>query len=876
MNIDDKKTPLIDPEADTTTDAASAAVPVKRGRGRPRKHPLPPQVEVSQAQAPNTSNEDNSIDELKNGVFDRASRIKLIEEICSIEEAPKTVPQPAAASAVPATVTAPSPNSSKKALLLAAEGDRARRMEEQRPAIKYILTHTVERASAVMGVRARSKTAPIKGRGAGTERPTLVAMLATDGTITERELGTPNAEMDFARGAYPIEWRLATPEETAAILLARNDKKVVTSWSLPVLDRHIVEIKRGEAKKRFGEEALAAFPADQKTLFLLPTLFDGFQPLVGDRMLIPYGGEGDYFAVASFATIPEDKHETHKSAVVRCTPGTLKQTRERAIEAGAVPAGKKTDLKDADHILLAQLLANPGDAPLQAMTHELRVLTELRAACQAWLRAQEWRKKLIQFAQRQAKNLAYLRAGLDQPLVDMEAIIGESLHTPAIDAIIAQEETAKKRMAECLAEIPFAAKLLDVPQVGASIAGSMLSALNNLERFRKDEYDPHAEIAKLVERIGQNFIRLGFKETVGGPTLPSVLTEVEAISLDSLPEKSDLWHMRRHLVYPQGDAKAGQVRTWNCLHLLVDKWEKEVAAFQARSPDVVVLEEVSRSSLHDAEPTLKKRGRPPKKRVVMFDSANTEADPSERKKIEQRIELAQWTIILLKRKHRLEGDLRKYGVEEMRVRKMVGAVQKFMGVFVVTSTTTPTGERMPLPPDQWHFARRERGVIGGFNPLARQAAFNLFTQSMRDANSKKGFFGPMRKGLALVWLAYKKRHPKVERIMRGNTPFDKYTPKGCLDAARWQFLAGFIDWMVRAYLAFTAGQAIPEHFHIGIIRKAEVYYAEAPGVLRRAFAFQSTPEDLAWKLGDPPPPDPVLTTNEDDEPTALNQDAPAT
>ncbi|MBP7005663.1 hypothetical protein KBB27_00880 [Patescibacteria group bacterium] len=865
------ETPPTDPEAPVTPDMASGAAPVKRKPGRPRKHPLPPQTQA----APNASNEDDSIkrlDELKNGVFDRASRTNLIEEICSIEEAPKMAPQPPAAA--PAVVT-PSPKPSKRDLLLTAEENRARQMREQKPALEYILAHTVKRAPVLIGVRARSKTAPAKGGGAGTERPTLVAMLATDGAITERELGTPNAEMDFARGTYPIEWRLATPEETATIL-TKDDKKVIASSSLPFLDRHITEVKRGEAKKRFGEEALGAFPVNQKTFFLLPSLFDGFRPLAGDRMLIPYGGEGDYFAVASFGMIPENKRDTHKSSVMRCTPGTLKQTRESAIEAGTVPAGKKIDLKDADHILLAQLLANPGDAPLQMMTHELRVLTELRAACQAWLRTQEWRKKIIQFAGRQAKNRAYLEVGYDQPLVNMEAIVGESLRTQTIDAIIAQEEAAKKRMAECLEQIPFAAVLLDVPQVGASIAGSMLSALNNLERFRKDEYDPHAEIAKLVERIGRNFIRLGFKETIGGPTLPSILAEVEAISLDSLPEKSDLWHMRHHVVYPAGNAKAGQVRTWNCLHLLLSKWENEAAAFRVRSPDMVLLEEVSRSSIQDAEPTQKKRGRPSKKRAVMLDSAGTQTDLSEHQKIEQRIELARWTIILLKRKHRLEWSLRKYGVEGMRARKMIEAVQKFMGVFVVTSTTTPTGERIPLPPDRWHFARRERGVIGGFSPLARQAAFNLFTQAMKDCNSKKGLFGPMRKGLALVWLAYKRRHPKVETITRGNAPFDKYTPKGCLDAARWQFLGKFIDWTVRAYLAFTAGQAIPEHFHIGIIREAEVYYAEAPGVLARAFAFQSTPADLAWKLGDPPPPDLVPTTSEDDEPTALNQDAPAT
>lgn len=726
-------------------------------------------------------------------------------------------------------------------LALKAQNDRVRKDKlvlQQAAALVYIETHRSRLDPEFIGVRARIKTPQ-----GDIPRPTMVAFRSLDGTVREFALETPQDEMDFAAAVFPMAWRVMTDDEIrqfADFVVAGNEVEPP-----PFLPWHIKqEVKRSEAKKLLTAEAFKNLPPKQKSFTLVPTDFDGFRPTLGDQMLIAHGGEGNYLAAAAYRMIPPGAREKHKNAVVRVTTAVLKQQRDLATLAEALPVvatpeptedsaptpkkrGRKPKVvkatpksamerKENDHQLLASLLERDDvKRYLQVMTPNDLLLIETIAAFKAWQLLQDDRKKAEQHAAIDTKDRSYFLVGYGDPLVNIEAVTGDTSYEH-LEALNRAEEKAKKVLEERLMQLPVYRDILKMfPGIGPSIGARIIVSIGDINRFRKDDWDPAAEIAELSTQIGERFVQLGIKESIDGLTLASALAEAESVALESLEPNSDLYHHRLHLVYPaDAPKKAGQPQTYRLLHILADKWRKEAT------------DEVSLA----------------------------------------KADLAEETIILLKRKHRLETDLKKLGVEEMRMRKMVGAVQKYLGVFVNVWKRDSEGHKIGmLRRADWHFGRRQRGVVGGWDPKGRQAFWLLGGQALKDCNRKEGTFGPLRTAISYILFEYSRRHPQVVTVEGTGKPRTKFGPGYRLRAASWQFAGQIIDWLVRSWMELIeTGTCTRKPFIYDLIKKMEETYPA--NVLLRAREIKTvTAADLAWKVGDPPPPDPDPSTDDEDD-----------
>lgn len=753
------------------------------------------------------------------------------------------------------SVTSPSPSGAagrpivlNRSAKLALKAQQDRKLKEkqvlqQAAALAYITMHRSRTIPEFIGVRARIKTPQ-----GDVPRPTMVAFRSLDGIVRDFALETPQDEMDFAAAVFPTAWRVMTEDEIrrfADFVTGGNEAEPP-----PFLPWHIKQdVKRSEAKTLLTAEDFKALPAKQKSFTLVPTDFDGFMPTIGDRMLIPHGGEGNYLAAAAYRMIPPGAREELKGAVVRVTTAFLKQQRDLATvaETQALVATSETtensssapkkrgrkpkvvkatpmsamERKENDHRLLANLLERTDlETYLQVMTPSDLLLIETIASFKAWQLSQEDRKKAEQHAAIGDKDRAYFLVGYGDPLVNIEAVTGDT-SSESLDALNRAEEKAKKVLEERLMQLPVYRDILKMfPGIGPSIGARIIVSIGDINRFRKDDWSPEAEIADLATQIGEQFIKLGIKESIDGLTTASALAEAQSVALESLEPNSDLYHHRLHLVYPaDAPKKAGQVQTYRLLHVLADKWNKETNTIKA--------------------------------------------------------DLANETIILLKRKHRLETDLKKLGVEEVRMRKMVAAVQKYLGVFVNVWKRDAEGNRVGMLRHQdWHFGRRQRGVVGGWDPKGRQAFWLIGGQALKDCNRKEGTFGPLRTALSYMLFEYTRRHPEVVTLEGAGKARTKFGPGYRLRAASWQFAGQIIDWLVRSWMELIeTGTCKREPFIFGLIRQTEEKYPA--NILERAREIKTvTAADIAWQVGDPPPPDPDPNTdNDEDEESVVRAEA---
>lgn len=738
--------------------------------------------------------------------------------------------------------------------------------------VAYIATHQRVREPACMGVRVRCKT---------DDRPTTVILVNEAGQVETIELATAEDEINFARGLRIVGWRLATEDELTDMAADRS--------AFP--PDFVLSVKKRELKGFLGESVPEDLPK-QAAYALVPATFDGFRPALGDRLLVPHGSEGNYLAATAFQATPEELHTAKGGRVVRCTTIFLKNRRDEyaaeAVETTKSTKGrgrpkKAVDPKDQDPLLLARALASGRfEGSLRAVTAADVTQTKLGTAFNAFLMIQRDRKAAEQHKAIVAKNRVYLESGYTLPLMNMAAITGDTTEDH-VEALKAAEKAAKDTMEAILETIPVYRDVIrKVKGIGPSIAARVLVSIGDIERFSREEWNPNDDIQALEVEIGALLVQLGLKAEASGPTLPTALAEGETVALDSLEHDSPLWHHRVHLVHPAGSEKAGQPQTYRLLHVLLHKWTEEAGKLANEAGEQRAAARAAKSGAHKDN------------LMELAEGAQTRFLAQHNK-----VDAARRTLELFARKHRLETDLHKVGIKEVRMRRMVGALQKYLGVFVDVHQRGKDGKITGIAPrEQWSFARRMRGVVGGWKPEGRQGCYLLGVQALKDCDPKNNVFGPLREALSFILLEYKRRHPLEIEVRPTGSAADeasdteaadaveasdtsakaakpkkekvrhKFGPKYCLRAACWQLASKFIEWLVRGWMAFNAGEELPELFTDKISRATRAKYPAA--IINRALRMKSAPEDLAWQPGDP---EPVIaeTTGADDEDTDLSE-----
>ncbi len=678
---------------------------------------------------------------------------------------------------------------------------------------KAVLSMTERKEPNLIGFRGRVK----KAGADGEPRPTIVGFRAKDGSVRSMELESQQTEMDFVLGIVPTAYRLATEmERTKLDLETRWMKNQLTDEEReigvqPLTDFLSVpfhqikmDVTRAEAKKLIGKErAKTELDPDTDEFTLVPTAWDGFRPDLGDRLCVPHGGAGNLQALAAYNIGKQLQHG--REVVFRISTIGLKTAREaltpvKAKRKTKKPAGIKTVSKtkakdkDLDHLILAQVLETEAfQTSLHAMTDTDVIAIALRAAYDKWWDLQAQRKIAAQHHAIRKDAKSFISLGAPVEAEDIDAITDDA-DPDYVIALEKAEARAKKEMERILLTFPIYRDVLAaVPGLGPSIGARFLVSIVNISRFRKPEYDPNVQIAEISVEIGKRMVALGIKKTPDAPTEAWALEEAQSVKLDDLleanGEKGKLWHHRQHLTHENAGPKQGKPYTFRLLHVLAWKWEQEK---DVRADETTQI------------------------------------------------------IALMRKKEFLQDRLKKVNVAGMRLEKEIGAVQRYLGVFVKDG----------------RFPQRRVGELGGWRPEGRQACHLFNEQALKDCSTKTKTYGPLRKALSIVRFEYSRRHPVQVLSERDGKPFTLYTPKYTLSAAKWQFASALIDWLVRSWEALEAGKTPPPFFATALIKKAEQAYPAE--LLEIVYAMKCGPAHFTWKAGEPIPP-PVVKKNKDGE-----------
>lgn len=625
------------------------------------------------------------------------------------------------------------------------------------------------------------------------------------GAVGERP--TMIAMRDLVGSANTIE--VVSAQEEIDFLLGMRP----TSWralspeeaaqpnTLLVLPHQIRAVKPREAKRLLGADAFNALPK-QDEYMLVPASYEGFRPDLGDELLIPNGGLGDMIAMAGYGAA---KGLGCPNTVRRCTPAFLKAQRELAGE-GAAPTKKRgrpsSAVKDEDHLLLAGLLEETDLRPhLPPMTERDMNLLAVVAAFRHWEELQLARKIAEQHYHVRRGIKAYMWATDGLHATDIQAVHEDALPAHVVAAQSAEAD-AKKELDTLLQKVDFHREVLSQhPQVGPSLAARVITAIGGIERFVKNGYDPRREKAKLGPEIHARLVSLGLRHPEGGANKAAFNEALQVKREDLLAANNgELSDLTHMRSHMYYDERHPRCGQINTFHVL---------------------------------------------NVLVFKWSR-EADA-------KKTQLAQETLALMKRYNRFKREtaLMEEGevtLQELQMRRTVAAVQKFCGVFVDADG---------------RFPQHRRGQLGGWNPIARQAMYLFGGQANKDCSLKDMTFGPLRQALALLRFEYHRRHPEQVETKRDGRKFVRFTPKGTLRASSWKFAALFIDWIVRSWIAFNAGQRPIPYFFEKINADGDASYP--PEMLKIIFSMKWGPDHLTWTKGQPIPPPVNKAVDEDGE-----------
>jgi hypothetical protein len=314
----------------------------------------------------------------------------------------------------------------------------------------------------VIGIRHR-----IKKTATGEARPT---QLYLDGNIIELE--DDNAELDWVRGTFPIDYRAVEPDEDLSALSPRHIK-----WR---------SVKKDEKLDDVNPAHLRVIDGKQQVAIKVPATFDGLKPR--DVYAMSLGGSGDRLAFAL-----SKAGEKMGAIVLRLPPSVLKERRGDGDKDQ--DAKLLAELAQTEPDLFHEVTANTRTIILVRETQALRMdAMKARIACE-----QRLRQTLI--------GQVFCREG-DFAELDIEAQFEKLKANDRILSALVEEETVRIReLDRAIKQTGVWQHILEgVTGIGPALAGRLISSIGGIERFMvepdQERMDALYEESVRLEREG--------------------------------------------------------------------------------------------------------------------------------------------------------------------------------------------------------------------------------------------------------------------------------------------------------------------------------------------------------------------------------------
>ncbi|MBI5003933.1 transposase [Candidatus Kaiserbacteria bacterium] len=299
----------------------------------------------------------------------------------------------------------------------------------------------------IIGIRHR-----VKKTAENESRPTQVVILNERGDqIADYELADEQAELDFARGVFPVSFRVL-----------RNDERIT---DIPV--RHL-KLKKLKAGQEAREDRIVRDGKDRSVAVKIADAFDGLKS--GDRVAMILGGSGDCFALALAR-----RGEDIGASVHRISPANLLDRR-----------GDASKGQDAE--LLANLLIRDPDTFYPLRSRDAQII-RIREAFRSRIDVMKDRIACEQRLRQRLVGQIFCRPDGNFPEGAIEKMYDEAKANDLIYKTLCKEEAARERELEKVVEASgvWEHVLGHVEGMGSKIASRIIASVVDIRRMRSKE-----------------------------------------------------------------------------------------------------------------------------------------------------------------------------------------------------------------------------------------------------------------------------------------------------------------------------------------------------------------------------------------------------
>lgn len=293
------------------------------------------------------------------------------------------------------------------------------------------------------GIRCRAKET-----AAGEKRPTQVWILEEGKKPVSYELASEDAELDWARGTFPVAFR---PLEAGESLEAFNPRHVV--WRTVRKDESVANVDESHLRTLKGKPQIA---------IRVPSKYDGLK--AGDTVAMnPASSDDLAFALSRVG-------ETLGATVVRIPTSVLKDRRGNGS-------------RDDDAELMAQLAKSEPH-----LFHEVTAKTRRIIDVQGWhgLRQDAMKSRIAcELRLRKRTRQRAYREQADFPELEFaDRFAAVKASDRKLQVLLEEEDECIRDLDRAVqATSVWQAILVDVTGVGPAIAGDFISAFGTIERF---------------------------------------------------------------------------------------------------------------------------------------------------------------------------------------------------------------------------------------------------------------------------------------------------------------------------------------------------------------------------------------------------------
>lgn len=342
------------------------------------------------------------------------------------------------------------------------------------------MTGAPKTSGRIIGIRQR-----VKKTKDGKASPTQVFILWPDESSQSFDLEDEQAELDFAWGQFPTEWRRPTAKDDPSKIPFSHkqwkEAKVEETRDLPATH---VQSSGKKTKKYF---ILAKVAAETEGL------------MSGDRVAMSLGGSGDAFAFAM-----ANRGKKINAEVWRIPTFALAEAR-----------GSKTAAsKEGDAKLLAELLR---DKPHLFYKTEQRHadIARLRTLYSSWVHAQKDRIACGNRLLRLARDRVFINPDGLYPQGSLEeAAVATMTSDPGYQALKEKEEDLKTEIELILDRVGiYKSFFVGIEGMGPAIAARLIASIQDIRRFRAE---PSVEEKRSsVENLRASYTRSDEAELLG-------------------------------------------------------------------------------------------------------------------------------------------------------------------------------------------------------------------------------------------------------------------------------------------------------------------------------------------------------------------------